>query len=50
VNIEPDDAIMLAVLLSESIEAIRFPQVTATINGKETAVWCRVRVSAFVQL
>jgi hypothetical protein len=39
VNIEPDDAIMLAVLLSESIEAIRFPQVTATINGKEIAVW-----------
>lgn len=38
-NIEPDDAITLAVLLSESMEAIRFPQVTASINGKEMAVW-----------
>ena len=38
-NIEPDDAISLAVLLSESMEAIRFPQVTASINGKEVAVW-----------
>lgn len=38
-DIEPDDAITLAVLLSESVEAIRFPQMTASINGKEVAVW-----------
>jgi len=38
-SIEPDDAITLAVLLSESIEDLRFPQITASINGKEMAVW-----------
>lgn len=38
-NIEPDDAITLAVILSETIEALRYPQITATINGKEVAVW-----------
>jgi hypothetical protein len=38
-NIEPDDAITLAVILSETIEALRYPQITASINGKEIAVW-----------
>lgn len=38
-NIEPDDAITLAVILSETIEALRYPQITASINGKEMAVW-----------
>lgn len=38
-NIEPDDAITLAVLLSEAIEAVRFPQVTTTIGDQQVAVW-----------
>lgn len=38
-NIEPDDAIALAVQLSEAIEAVRYPQGTATIGDQQAAVW-----------
>lgn len=38
-NIEPDDAITLAVLLSEAIESVRYSQVGASPNGQPVAVW-----------
>lgn len=38
-NIEPDHAIQLTVLLTEALEEWRYPQTTASINGKEMAVW-----------
>lgn len=39
VNLEPDDAAMLSVLLNEVLEAVRFPQMSAKPNGQPVAVW-----------
>lgn len=38
-RLEPDDSIELAVLMSECVESVRYPQMRATINGEEIAVW-----------
>jgi hypothetical protein len=38
-NIEPDDATTLAVLLSEAVEAVRYPQASASTSGQPVAVW-----------